>query len=124
MQDGSKEARLYDELEQAMTEVAISRQKASEEAVRFAKAERDAVETIRRVYSITNLSFFLPLLSISPKLSPSLFHLVSLVSKRTGCLKKMEYEVDINQFIKAEDMDRGRSIDDISYAEYIIHIAN
>lgn len=124
MQDGSKEARLYDELEQAMTEVAISRQKASEEAVRFAKAERDAVETIRRVYSITNLSFFLPLLSISPKLSRSLFHLVSLVSKRTGCLKKMKYEVDINQFIKAEDMDRGRSIDDISYAEYIIHIAN
>ncbi|KAG8653562.1 hypothetical protein MANES_05G033900v8 [Manihot esculenta] len=53
--DGSKEARLYDELEQAMTEVAISRQKASEEAVRFAKAERDAVETIRRVKASESL---------------------------------------------------------------------
>ncbi|XP_012083381.1 U-box domain-containing protein 33 isoform X3 [Jatropha curcas] len=46
--EGSIEDPLYDQLEQVMTEAANLRREAFEEAVRRAKAERDAIEAIRR----------------------------------------------------------------------------
>ncbi|OMP00407.1 hypothetical protein COLO4_12716 [Corchorus olitorius] len=47
--DGTMDDTLYDQLHQVMAEAANSRREAFEEAVRRAKAEKDALEAIRRV---------------------------------------------------------------------------
>ncbi|XVF22541.1 hypothetical protein REPUB_Repub12eG0181000 [Reevesia pubescens] len=49
--DGTIDDTLYDQLQQVMEEAANSRREAFEEAVRRAKAEKDALEAIRRVKS-------------------------------------------------------------------------
>lgn len=59
-QDGNIEDPLYDQLEQAMAEAVNSRLEALKEAGRRVKAEKDAVQAMRRVYfSFMNYLFLL-----------------------------------------------------------------
>lgn len=71
-QDGNIEDPLYDQLEQAVSEAVNLRREAFEAAVRRAKAERDAIEAIRRVYQSLNALF------CSSPFTPPLFSLCSL----------------------------------------------
>ena len=49
---------LYDQLEQAMAEAENSRREAFEESMRRRKAEKDAIDAVRRVNFLLNCSCF------------------------------------------------------------------
>ena len=50
LQDGSIDDTLYDQLEQAMAEARNARREAFQETVKRGKAEKDAIDAIRRVF--------------------------------------------------------------------------
>ena len=50
LQDGSIDDALYDQLEQAMAEARNARREAFQETVKRGKAEKDAIDAIRRVF--------------------------------------------------------------------------
>ena len=50
LQDGSIDDTFYDQLEQAMVEARNAKQEAFQETVKRGKAEKDAIDSIRRVF--------------------------------------------------------------------------
>lgn len=60
MQDGNIDDSLYDHLEQAMAEAENAKREAFQEGIRRGKAEKDAIDAIRRVKFVSSWHFILP----------------------------------------------------------------